>query len=227
MSGNRNLVLSLLLASVASAGALGGEVTIRWHSAYADADTVSVWADVEIVGDDFAGFCSSVFSVVAADTGSSASLDHDETEGLGRWFRFDGASPGSVVGGNILDIDQFQLPSMLAGGEFDGSALIERFFAFEYYITDFTPRTVAYTSEHLNFNVYTDALGTNVEYHTAIVPTSFDIATSVVPLPAPWVLTGVGLGVVTLQRRRVKPGPRESARERPAEGVPRSPHPVG
>lgn len=173
---------------------------VQWNSQYVSSNTVRVWADVTISGEPrFSGFAGSVFDVVGDDT-LSQSIDHDEGQGLGRRFRFAGTSPGTAADDDILAVDQFQLPFLLDQGH-DGSAVLLDFFVFEYRVTDFTPRSVTYASQHLNFAIYIDQSGTNIPCEVQVFDTTFDVTSHVVPLPGPCAMAGAGLVLLQLRRR--------------------------
>lgn len=195
---------SFAAALILTAGAwpaMGGEVTVTWDSHFVDSDTVLISADVTFAGSDFYGFCSSIMYVVGDDDSFGQALNRDENAGLGRLFRFDGTSPGAVQGDDIVSIDQFQMMDLL-NDDFDSAVTIENFYAFEYTITDFTQRTVTYTSVHENFTVYTDQLGSNTEYDWVAYGTSFTIGATVIPLPSAWAAGSVGLLALGMFRRR-------------------------
>lgn len=190
-------ITTLLLASLAHADS----VTIEWHSQYISSNTVRVWADLTFEPDQYAfsGFASTMFDVIGADDAYSQSINHNETEGLGRLFKYAGTSAGSTSGDDILGIEQFQLPGAL-NTSFNGETTISEFFVFEYQITDFTARTVEVTSQHDWFRVYDTNSGHNIDYDWVSVPTSFDIA--MVPLPTAAGMGAFGLGLICMATRR-------------------------
>ena len=190
-------ITAIVLASVAHADS----VTIEWHSQYTSSDTVRVWADLTFEPDQytFSGFASSMFDVIGTDDAYTQSINHNEAEGLGRLFQYAGTSAGTTAGDDILGIEQFQLPEVLNTG-YNGDTTISEFFVFEYQITDFTARTVQFTSHHDWFRVYDTDSGHNIDYDWVSVPTSFDIA--VVPLPTTAAMGALGLGLVCMVSRR-------------------------
>jgi len=172
---------------------------VRWNSQYVDGDTVRVWADVTISGaDSFRGFASSIFDVLGDDT-LSQSLNHAENQGLGRMFQLLGTSEGTDNLDNILAVDEAQLPFDFNPGLNDSGTLPD-FFVFEYSVIDFTPRSITYTSHHLNFDIYVNDQGTNVPCTVQVFDTTFDIPGNVIPLPTPVLLASAGLGILALRR---------------------------
>jgi uncharacterized protein (TIGR03382 family) len=157
-------------------------------------DTVRVWVEASWSPDPGWGFASSLFDVVGDDDAYTQDINHDEGQGLGRYFQFSGTFDGTTQGDDIIGIDQFQLPQSFGGG--DPTQPIPDFYVFEYTVTDTTPRTVTYTSDHANVDIYQDAFGTSEAYNWTAVPTSFDI------IPAPASLALLGLGGLVARRRR-------------------------
>ena len=190
-------ITTLLLASLAHADS----VTIQWHNEYISSDTVRVWADLtfEPTQSAFYGFAGTKFDVIGTDDAYSQSINHDEAQGLGRLFQYSGAPAGTTSGDDILGIEQLQLPAFM-GGSYIDDTFISEFFVFEYQITDFTPRTVEFTSQHDWFRVYDTADGHNIDFDWMSESTSFDVI--LVPLPTTAAMAALGLGVVCITARR-------------------------
>lgn len=189
----------LALASVATAAPVA---VVQWNSQYVSSDTVRIWADVSITGEpEFHGFGGTMFDVLGDDALAQA-IDHDESQGLGRLFQYSGTSQGAASGDDIHGIDEFQMP-LDFNAQHDGSSVLLDFFVFEYQITDFTPRSVTYTSIHDYFKIYTSDSGANVPCTVEVFGTTFDI-TTLVPLPTTCALAAGGLGAIMLPRRRAR-----------------------
>jgi hypothetical protein len=192
---------------VLAAGIAGAQtVTFTWHSDYDGGfiglgETIDVWCVAEWDPDPGFGFASSLFDVVGDDDSYAQELNHDETQGLGRYFRFAGTFDGVTTGDDIIGIDEFQLPGAFGGGDptnpigsHDHPDWQRPFYRFEYTLTDSTVRVVEYGSVHHNADVYTDSFGSSVGYDVEVVPTFFYN----IPSPGSVVLLTIG----AVRRRR-------------------------
>ena len=154
------------------------------------------------------GLASTLFEIMGDDDAFASSLGIDVTEGAGDTqlsflgrnpsFRTAGTFPPYVNGDDITadpsGIDTFQLPQQF-NGNFNPDNPID-LFKFTWTTSDGTARMVTYTSVHDNADVYTDGLGSSIPYTPTINPVSWNV----VPAPASAAL--LGLGMVTIRRRR-------------------------
>lgn len=197
------------VAGLAASANAQNVMNLVWSSSHATANVGDVvtltltadWAPARI------GFAGSIFNIKATN-GAGGTIGNAEgggdTEGsfLGRnpTLRFvPGAGGTADASGNITGpgqgIDTFQLPPFFNPSFNSKNPLV--LYKFTYTVTDGTLRTITYTSEHINADVYDNTTGTSIRYTQNIVPASFDI----VPAPASLALLGMG-GLVAARRRR-------------------------
>lgn len=139
------------------------------------------------------GYAASTFSALATNAGGHALT---LVPGRNPFLVFAGSpSPVAMPDGSVLPIDTFQLPPAF-NPLFAGSNPLN-IFTMQFQATDFTPRTVTYTSAHATANIYTTPMGGSVPYTAQAGAASFQV----VPAPGALALLGVS-GLVAIRRRR-------------------------
>lgn len=195
---NRYGIAAMALCGLAGLASAQGVMTITWAASdTGDGDGVvepgesAVMTMYAQMNPGETGFAGSIYAIGGdADWAAGTLVSYDN-------LLDDLTDDGTLGAGNtITGIESFQLPPLF-NPFFDASNPIA-LYSLVWTPADYGSRTVTFGStNHLNFDVYTDTSGTSVAYTGEVFPGLI----KVIPAPASMALLGLG-GLLGVRRRR-------------------------